>query len=93
MVLIPPARGVSLKRADGTVVTKGFRGVIRPVYREEFVASAMTRDFAERDWHWFSEKGTFHMKYPILNEQRLATGYRSRQAASEVAQKSLTPGA
>lgn len=87
---MPP--GVTRKTADGTEVTEGGHDEIRPIFQEEFADHGVTREIAERAWHWVLEKGADNTRYPILDEENLLMGYQNIPVASKGAKKNLAEG-
>lgn len=84
---------MTLNRADGTEITCDGHYKIHPVYLEESANRGVSRDFAERAWQLFLEKGDDYTKCLVLEKQDHVTRFLKSPFASEGAKGSFSPSA
>lgn len=74
LLFIPSVLLVTLKRADGSIVTEGGHDGTRLVYCEEFADRGILHDFSERARQLFIEKGDDYTEHYTFEEQNRVTG-------------------
>lgn len=79
------------KWVEGSEVDEGGHDKIRPAYREKFADRSMSRDFAERAWRLFLEKGDHYTEYRMLEEQYRVTGCPNCPVVSKGGKGNPTP--